>query len=354
MTCNESLTSGRLHKKANPDHDVENHYQADSVDKHIAENIDIKKLKAARAQRDFSLLLALLFFIGIFVAILIQIPLPNTFMKYGWPFSVGLFALILLMQNMFDGALIRTIRLAKMKTHTVLFIVRNDGRMGWISQRPRGGSITSDIYGEYGITPNSCSYADGVPIGFADESEGLTLPLKLARIAQDLNFEWNIKDWGTLDSVINCESKIGDYEQQLAGFKNRLSVERNNLKPLELESLEAAIEKTTAVLEYLNKIKLEYDELIQFHKQTLVLEPFLRFFSKIANNPQYKRNTRERALSLEKAKTNKGQDTRQNIFYFCMLVLAIGFAIYLINTGAAGSAGDALTSAVNPVGQNVR
>lgn len=236
----------------------------------------------------------------------------------------------------------------------MLLIQRGDGKWGWIIDDLRGRAVNSEIYGEYAVLPGSLSMIDGVPVGIADESEGISLPLKLTRIAQDLQLDEEIINFGTLESIVNADEKIKEYEEIKDGL------EKNNEKMLtespdgqftdqQLEEQarnQILIKNYSDVITYLETLKDNNKELIELNKRTLVLKPLLDFLPTLANNPIFKRTSRERAIAIEKAKAGKGENMGKIVVYIGGLMLCFALAVYLIRTGQVDSVVSAVQSGI--------
>lgn len=302
----------------------------------------MKKLKTITG---ISLLLGVCFLCSTIGIVFFTLPVPSGMEIWILRGLTGVCLIALIGQNLMDGPFIRSFRIGKMTGKTLVLIQRADNKWGWIFDNVRGGGVTSDIYGEFAVTKESMAVLDGVACGVADDSEGLTLPLALTKIAQELKVE-GIGEIGTLDSLYNVESKIAEYENIQSGFKKDLEEltdkltgdDKKDVAILEkIQTYNTALENMSNALEYLDTIKVNYPGLISLNKKTLILKPFLDFFGTYANNPIFKRTSRERAIAIEKAKAGKGENMGKIAFYLCMVVLAIGLCIYLIKTGTGES-----------------
>lgn len=292
---------------------------------------------------------------GIFLLVavcvyLYDVPVPKTKGIYVW---YGLTALgfgLLLAQNFLDGPFMKTFRFAKLRGKTVVLVKRGDGRWGWISDDLRGRAVNSDVYGEYAITPGSLAMIDGVPVGFSDESQGMTLPLKLLRLAQEFNVH-GIIDYGTLDSIGSIEKKTEEYEAMERNLEDTLKDENETLSADEITNLKQGLTNVKNVLSYLKTVANNFEEIVGLNKYTLALKPLLDFIPTMANNPTFKKTSRERAIAMEKAKSNKGGDPMKWVVMFCMAIGTIAFAIYLVQSGQAQSlisAGGTAAGAAQP------
>jgi hypothetical protein len=294
-------------------------------------------LKKQQNQSRIFLIIAGTFFLIAVLMYLYEVPVPSESRGiWIWRGLAALGFLIAIIQNLLDGPFMKTFRFAKLQGKTLVLIRRGDGKWGWISDDLRARAVTNEIYGEYAVTPGSLAMVDGVPLGFADESQGITLPTYLLRLAQEMKVH-NILDYGTLDSIGNIEKKIDEYEEMNQTIKKNIEDNKDKITADELENIKIAQTNVQNVLEYLNTIKTNFQEVINVNKYTFALKPLLDFIPTMANNPVFKKTSRERAISMEKAKSNRGEDTMKYIIMFCMVVGIIAFAIYLVRSGQAES-----------------
>ncbi len=305
-------------------------------EKKLLNNLENSRTQAKKyaAHKYFFMLLALLFLSSTILTALLQLPVPDGWGIWAWRGATAAFFMLLICQNLMDGPFIRTFRRAKMAGQTVILIKRGDGKWGWIVDHLRGRAVSSDIYGEYAVVPGSLGMVDNVPVGVADESEGITLPLHLMRIAEDLQIqETSIENLGTLDSIIRVDEKIEEYDVAKHDLEAYIKENENDIPDDDKEKYITSINNYKKTLEYLGAVKTDHAPLIKYQKRTLTLKPFLDFFPTLASNPIFKRTARERAIAIEKAKSGRGENMGKIVVYLSGLMLAAGLTIYLIQSG---------------------